>query len=43
MKSIIFKDNCELSLIHTGMGIKLSSYVKAIHKYSLINQLLDLS
>ena len=40
MKSKILNDNYEISFYHAGMGIKLSSCVKSIHKYSLINQFL---
>ena len=42
MNCKIPNDNCELSFVHAGMGIKLSSFVKSIHKYSLINQFLAL-
>ena len=40
MKGKILNNNCKLSFINTGMGIKLSSFVKSAHKYSLINQFL---
>ena len=42
MKSKILSDNCVLSFIHDGMGIKLSSFVKSIHRSSLIDQLVAL-
>ena len=42
MSSKILNDNCELSFAHVGMGIKLISFVKSIHKDSLINHFLAL-
>ena len=33
-------EHCKLSFYYAGMGIKLSSFVKSIHKYSLMNQFL---
>ena len=42
MKSKILNDNCELYFVRAGIGIKLSSFVKSIHKYSLISLFLAL-
>ena len=40
VKGKILNNNFILSFINIGMGIKLSSFVKSVHKYSLINQFL---
>ena len=40
MKGKILNDNFKLSFFYAGMGIKLGSFVKSVHRYSLMNQLL---
>ena len=42
MKGKILNNNYKLSFINTGMAIKLSNFVKSVHKYSLISQFLAL-
>ena len=38
MKCKILNNNFKLPFIYAGMRIKLSSFVKSVHKYIIINQ-----